>query len=119
MRANNAAAMARVDTAAALAWRDDMVSNYSDAGQRRWLADRGIALIRGRGRLNGYGVVEVDGACYAADHIVIATARNQHLRSAHTFRFTLLNDTIQPFPTFSEIYLVALNSLQRVIVDGR
>ena len=31
----------------ALAWRDFMVSNYSDAGAARWLADRGIELIRG------------------------------------------------------------------------
>ena len=54
--ANDAAATARIDVEAALAWRDFMVSNYSDAGQQRWLADRGIALIRGRGRLLGTGV---------------------------------------------------------------
>src|SRR5947209_19486815 len=49
--ANDAAATARVDVEAALAWRDDMVSNYSDASQQRWLAKHGIDLIRGRGRL--------------------------------------------------------------------
>ena len=38
-----------------------MVSNYSDSGQQRWLADRGIDLLRGTGRLAGPGVIEVDG----------------------------------------------------------
>lgn len=71
--ANNAAAIAQVDTAAALAWRDDMVANYSDAGQQHWLADRGIALIRGRGRLQGHGVVDVNGVRHTAGHVVIAT----------------------------------------------
>ena len=47
--------------AAALAWRDFMVSDYSDAGQGRWLAENGIDLLRGTGRLAGVGVVEVDG----------------------------------------------------------
>ena len=51
--ANDAAATAEVDVEAALAWRDFMVSNYSDAGQERWLADHGIDLLRGRGRLAG------------------------------------------------------------------
>jgi dihydrolipoamide dehydrogenase len=68
-----AAASAQVDVQAALAWRDVMVSNYSDSGQQRWLADRGIDLLRGTGRLAGPGVIEVDGVRYAADHIVIAT----------------------------------------------
>jgi dihydrolipoamide dehydrogenase len=71
--ANNAAATARVDAEAALAWRDYMVSNYSDAGQERWLANNHIALIRGRGRLAGTGVVEVNGVRHTADHIVVAT----------------------------------------------
>ena len=71
--ANKAAATARVDTAEALAWRDSIVSNYSDAGQQRWLADRGITLIRGHGRLAGHGAVEVDGVRYTADHVVLAT----------------------------------------------
>ena len=57
---------------AALAWRDFMVSDYSDAGQERWLADRGIDLLRGDGRLAGPGVVEVDGVRHTADHVVLA-----------------------------------------------
>jgi pyruvate/2-oxoglutarate dehydrogenase complex dihydrolipoamide dehydrogenase (E3) component len=70
--AREAAASADVDVEAALAWRDFMVSEYSDAGQERWLADRGIDLLRGSGRLAGPGVVEVDGVRHTADHIVLA-----------------------------------------------
>ena len=49
-----------------------MVSNYSDAGQERWLADQGIDLLRGTGRLAGTGVVEVDGVRHTAEHVVLA-----------------------------------------------
>jgi dihydrolipoamide dehydrogenase len=71
--AREAGASAQVDVAAALAWRDFMVSNYSDAGQERWLASRGIDLLRGTGRLAGTGAVEVDGVRHTAAHIVVAT----------------------------------------------
>ncbi len=71
--ANDAAGTARVDVAAALAWRDYMVSNYSDAGQVSWLAEKGIDLLRGRGRLAGSGVVDVDGVRHTAKHVVLAT----------------------------------------------
>jgi pyruvate/2-oxoglutarate dehydrogenase complex dihydrolipoamide dehydrogenase (E3) component len=70
--AREAAASADVEVEAALAWRDFMVSNYSDAGQERWLADNGIDLLRGSGRLAGTGVVEVDGERYTADNVVLA-----------------------------------------------
>jgi pyruvate/2-oxoglutarate dehydrogenase complex dihydrolipoamide dehydrogenase (E3) component len=66
-------ATASVNVEAALAWRDFMVSNYSDAGQAHWLAERGIELIRGSGRLAGIGVVAVDGRRYTAHHVVLAT----------------------------------------------
>src|SRR5579862_4566181 len=71
--ARDVGASAEVNVQAALDWRDYMVSDYSDAGQERWLADRGIALLRGVGRLAGRGVVEVDGARHTADHVVVAT----------------------------------------------
>jgi pyruvate/2-oxoglutarate dehydrogenase complex dihydrolipoamide dehydrogenase (E3) component len=71
--ARDVGASAQVDVQAALAWRDFMVSNYSDAGQERWLADHGIALLRGTGRLAGPGVIEVDGTRHTAEHIVVAT----------------------------------------------
>ena len=71
--AQEAACSAQVDVTAALAYRDFMVSGYSDAGQERWLAGRGIDLLRGTGRLAGPGVVEVGGAAYTAGDVIIAT----------------------------------------------
>ncbi len=71
--AREAAATAEVDVKAALAWRDFMVSNYSDAGQERWLAANSIDLLRGNGRLAGPGIVEVDGTPHIAEHVVVAT----------------------------------------------
>ena len=71
--ARNVGATAEVNVQAALDWRNYMVSGYSDAGQEKWLADRGIVLVRGVGRLAGPGVVEVDGTRYTAEHVVVAT----------------------------------------------
>jgi dihydrolipoamide dehydrogenase len=71
--AREAAATAEVDVKAALAWRDYMVSNHTDGGQEKWLAGRGIDLLRGTGRLAGTGAVEVDGVTHTADHVVVAT----------------------------------------------
>jgi dihydrolipoamide dehydrogenase len=71
--ARDVGADATVNVQAALDWRDYMVSNWSDAGQERWLDDRGITLIRGAGRLAGPGVVEVDGIAHSAEQVVIAT----------------------------------------------
>jgi pyruvate/2-oxoglutarate dehydrogenase complex dihydrolipoamide dehydrogenase (E3) component len=61
------------DGAAALGWRDYMVSGYDDAGQVKWLTDTGIDLIRGNGQIAGLGVVDVDGRRYGTRHIVVAT----------------------------------------------
>jgi dihydrolipoamide dehydrogenase len=71
--ARDAGATAQVDVAATLAWRDYMVSNYSDAGQEKWLASKGITLLRGTGRLAGPGVVEVNGTRHTAQDVVVAT----------------------------------------------
>jgi pyruvate/2-oxoglutarate dehydrogenase complex dihydrolipoamide dehydrogenase (E3) component len=71
--AREVGASAEVNVEAALAYRDFMVSNYSDAGQERWLAGNGIALLRGTGRLAGPGVVEVGGVRHTARHVVVAT----------------------------------------------
>ena len=70
--AREATASAEVDVEAALAWRDFMVSDYSDAGQEAWLAEHDITLLRGTGRLAGPGAVEVDGTRHTADHVVLA-----------------------------------------------
>ena len=70
--ARDAESTAEVDVEKALAWRDFMVSDYSDAGQEQWLADHGIDLLRGTGRLAGTGVVEVDGVRHTAEHVILA-----------------------------------------------
>jgi dihydrolipoamide dehydrogenase len=70
--AREAAASAEVDVEAALAWRDFIVSEHSDAGQEKWLANNGIDLLRGSGRLAGPGVVEVDGVRHNAEPVVLA-----------------------------------------------
>jgi pyruvate/2-oxoglutarate dehydrogenase complex dihydrolipoamide dehydrogenase (E3) component len=75
--AREAGARAEVDVQAALDWRDFMVSNYSDKGAAQWLADRGITLLRGHGRLAGTGVVEVDGQSYTAGHVVLANGADR------------------------------------------
>jgi pyruvate/2-oxoglutarate dehydrogenase complex dihydrolipoamide dehydrogenase (E3) component len=75
--AREAGARAEVDVQATLEWRDFMVSNYSDSAAAQWLADRGIDLLRGQGRLAGTGVVEVDGARYTAAHVVLANGADR------------------------------------------
>ncbi|MGZ4200931.1 MAG: dihydrolipoyl dehydrogenase family protein [Thermoleophilaceae bacterium] len=62
-----------VRAAGAFAWRDFMVSGYSDEGQARWAESVGVDVIRGEGRLTGPGAVEVDGTTYTAAHVVIST----------------------------------------------
>jgi pyruvate/2-oxoglutarate dehydrogenase complex dihydrolipoamide dehydrogenase (E3) component len=71
--ARDVGASAQVNVEAALAYRDFMVSDYSDAGQEHWLASKGIDLVRGTGRLAGPGVVEVNGVRHTARHVVVAT----------------------------------------------
>jgi pyruvate/2-oxoglutarate dehydrogenase complex dihydrolipoamide dehydrogenase (E3) component len=70
--ANDAAGTAQVDVAAALAYRDFMVSDHTDAGALPWLESKGIGLIRGTGRLAGPGVVEVGDARYTARDVILA-----------------------------------------------
>ena len=62
-----------VDVAAALAWRDFMVSSYDDSGAAAWAEGAGIEVLRGHGRLAGSGCVTVDGVSYTAEHVVLAT----------------------------------------------
>jgi len=67
-----AACSAQVDVAAALAYRDFMVSGYSD-GARTLAGQQGIDLLRGSGKSPAWGVYEVDGVRYNARHVVLAT----------------------------------------------
>lgn len=52
---------AELDRDALLARRDGWVSRYEDAGQVHWAQEIGIDVVRGRGRLAGERVVEIDG----------------------------------------------------------
>src|SRR3954470_15143264 len=70
--AREASATAEVDVAAALAYRDYMVSKHTDDSAVRWLTDRKIELLRGSGRLVGTGSVEGDGGRPTAEHVVVA-----------------------------------------------
>ena len=78
--ASNAAATGQVDNEAALAWRDHTVSNDSDAGQERRLAEHEIDLRRGRGRLVGPGVLDADGVRCTTGHVVVATVPSRSSR---------------------------------------
>src|SRR5260370_36232065 len=68
--AREAAASAQVDAGAALARRDLMVSDYSDARQESRLAGKGIHPLTGSGAVGGGGVGRVGG--------VRATRRARH-----------------------------------------
>jgi pyruvate/2-oxoglutarate dehydrogenase complex dihydrolipoamide dehydrogenase (E3) component len=61
------------DVADVLAWRDRLVHGYDDAKQLPWLEDRGIALLRGVGRLAGPGRVRVDDVEHETANVVVAT----------------------------------------------
>jgi pyruvate/2-oxoglutarate dehydrogenase complex dihydrolipoamide dehydrogenase (E3) component len=68
------AARGQLDADAALARRDEVIHHLDDSSQEPWLADRGIALVRGRGRLDGERRVRVgDDALLARRAVVIAT----------------------------------------------
>ena len=62
-----------LDTKAALAWRDFMVSSYDDAGGAAWARGAGLDVVRGHGQLAGPHTVAVDEKTWTAEHIVIAT----------------------------------------------
>ena len=51
----------KLDVAAALARRDEIIHDLDDGAQLPWLEDRGIELIRGHGRLSGERRVTVGG----------------------------------------------------------
>ena len=64
----------RVDAAAALARRDEVIHDRDDSGQLEWLADREIEFVRGRARIAGrLSVVAGDHELRASRAVVIAT----------------------------------------------
>jgi pyruvate/2-oxoglutarate dehydrogenase complex dihydrolipoamide dehydrogenase (E3) component len=61
-----------LDTSAAFAWRDFMVSDHKDEGAVKWLDGEGIDLLRGEAKLAGPNTVAIDGEEKTAEHIVLA-----------------------------------------------
>lgn len=60
------------DPAAVLARRDSFVHDWDDASQVSWAEGAGLAVVRGRGRLAGERVVQVDGGpTLTARHAVV------------------------------------------------
>jgi dihydrolipoamide dehydrogenase len=51
-----------IDVDAALARRDEATRGWDDSGQLPWLAERGVTVVRGHGRLAGDRVVSVEHA---------------------------------------------------------
>jgi pyruvate/2-oxoglutarate dehydrogenase complex dihydrolipoamide dehydrogenase (E3) component len=66
-----------VDAQATFERRDEVVHDLDDAAQLPWLEDRGIALVRGHGRLTGERTVQVGDETLAARHAVIIATGTQ------------------------------------------
>jgi len=63
-----------IDVAAVLSRRDDVIAHLDDTGQLPWLDERGVTLVRGRGRLDGERRVTVDGEqLIARTAVIVAT----------------------------------------------
>ena len=59
---------------AVLARRDEVIHDLDDSSQLPWLEERGIDLVRGRGRLAGERRVEVDGRTLEARSAIVLAA---------------------------------------------
>src|SRR4051794_30714540 len=70
-----------VDVAATLARRDEVIHDLDDSGMVPWLQDRGIALFRGHGRLDGERRVALDDGrtLEARKAVVVATGSGPSL----------------------------------------
>jgi dihydrolipoamide dehydrogenase len=58
---------------AAVARRDEVARHQDDHGSAEAMAREGVTLVRGRGRVSGTGVVEVDGEELGWSELVVAT----------------------------------------------
>ena len=63
----------RLDPAAVLARRDEVIHDLDDSVQIPWLDEKGIKLYRGSGRFAGEKRLEVDGTTLVADQAVIVS----------------------------------------------
>jgi dihydrolipoamide dehydrogenase len=67
-------AVGPLDAAAVFARRDEVISSLDDTRQLPWLEERGVTLVRGRGRLDGERRVRVGDDVFGARRsVVIAT----------------------------------------------
>jgi pyruvate/2-oxoglutarate dehydrogenase complex dihydrolipoamide dehydrogenase (E3) component len=66
-------AASALDANEIFAWRDWVTSDWDDAGQVDWLAEHGVELVRGDGRVVRPGVVEAGGVELEYDYLVVAT----------------------------------------------
>jgi dihydrolipoamide dehydrogenase len=57
----------------AAAFRDAVVHDRDDAEKAADYRERGVAILRGSGRIGGPGVVEVDGVAHRTARVVVAT----------------------------------------------
>ena len=63
-----------LDVAAVLERRDEVIHDRDDSGQVPWLEERGVTLVRGRGRFDGARRVRVDDDVLVAEKaVVVAT----------------------------------------------
>ena len=64
-------AVSGLDVEAALARRDQVIHDLDDSGMEPWLESKGIALVRGHGRLDGERRVRVDDDVLVARRAVV------------------------------------------------
>jgi dihydrolipoamide dehydrogenase len=63
-----------LDAGAVLARRDEVVHDFDDSGQKEWLDDKGIALVRAHGRVEGERQVRAgDDLLTARKAVILAT----------------------------------------------
>ena len=67
----------RLDVAAVLRRRDEVVHDLDDSGQVPWLEERGVTVVRGHGRLDGERRVDVDGRTLTASRAVVLAAGSE------------------------------------------
>ena len=66
-------------TEAVLEYRDYMNSGLDDTGKAKAFADRGVEVIRGRGRLESSGRVEVGDRILETDRVILATGTTSRI----------------------------------------
>jgi pyruvate/2-oxoglutarate dehydrogenase complex dihydrolipoamide dehydrogenase (E3) component len=54
-------------------YRDQMIRNLDDSSQVESYEEKGATVLKGEGRITGFGTVEVNGETIEAEHIIVAT----------------------------------------------